>query len=87
MQREKAVNPPQAGARIFSYGNRARCPICGRVIDLVAGATNMRGERIMTFHYANGWNRCDGSKLSVRAATEKAKSALPPVADGQSNAS
>ena len=57
-----------------------RCPKCQRVISLNRqGGKNMQGEPVMEWHYALGWNRCEGSNLSVAAMSRKLEAAKETV--------
>lgn len=44
------------------------CPVCGRDVALWDGATNLKGEPVMMFHYRDCWKKCEGANLSVAAA-------------------
>ena len=52
---------------------RVECPVCGRLVELVAGATNTAGEPIMARHWRADvmrWEWCEASRKSVRRAAE-----------------
>ncbi len=60
----------------MSNETRVACPMCGRVVAFVEGATNNAGEPILARHWRADvqlWRQCKASRLSLRRAIECAK--------------
>jgi hypothetical protein len=53
---------------------RVECPVCGRLVEFVAGAVNAIGAPIMARHWRADvlrWEWCSASRKSVIMATFK----------------
>lgn len=53
---------------------RVECPVCGRLVEFVAGATNTIGEPIMARHWRADvmrWEWCRASSHSLAVAALK----------------
>src|SRR4029079_12182155 len=73
------------GGCSMSGETKVQCPIWGRIVGFLPGATNLAGEPVMRWHWRadiHGWERCEGSSRSPRAAApEPAPSQGPNLAD------
>lgn len=58
----------------MSNATRVECPMCGRLVAFVNGATNPIGEPIMERHWRadiQAWEWCKASRNSVTVARMK----------------
>lgn len=62
----------------MNRATRVECPVCGRLVEFVKGATNAIGEPVMARHWRadiQAWEMCKASNRSVVSASTAGKAA------------
>jgi hypothetical protein len=67
----------------MNRATRVECPVCGRLVEFVAGATNAIGAPILARHWRAdrlAWEWCSASRKSLLVAVLKREMERAPAA-------